>query len=425
MRKKLNTTLGFYSPTFIRMHVDTSRNLLDLNLLDDPEAESIYLHEYCHFIQDISTVYGLSNINMVVDYLKYANNSIIAMPPGEFEVPVTPVQNNTDNVFANLRVQGYYLGNGEDDGVTLTSHRKLQRQVNSGHRLISIPYIEVEYDTDDGRQDSFEFGALCIVESMAYIIETECYPNAPNSPDLPYRSAEKLVDLIYPEFGANRLNILALCDAVLSAFNPGPLFYDVLMQLRSERVIPNLPEDIYPFVDRFEIDYNGISILSQLITPVGADAVNQIGGYFNDISLNPVREWLRNVVSLGVRYRIANPTFPLDIARGGRIGQNAALADYMQNVGSPLVTNTLGEVTLADPRVAPITPNYATIWAISQIYGVITGNQRHCELVGFCCNSGIRTDTHCVTEPWRKTLQPNCAFGQMWRHWALTDYYPR
>jgi hypothetical protein len=406
------------------MHVDTDQSLLNLNAINHAETESIYLHEYCHFIQDVSTVFGLSNINMVVDYMKYANNHIIVQPSGGFNVPVIPVPNTTDNAYANLQLQGHYLGDGEDEHVTLTTYRRLHRHVLSQGVTVSVPYIEVDYNTSDGRQECFEFGALCIVESMAYIMETECYPQAPVSPDLPYTSAEKLVELIYPTLGNNRLNILALCDASLAAFNPGPLFYDALVELRRQNHVFNSPEDIYPFIEEFEINYNGLTRFSQLFAPIGAEAVNQIGGYFNDPKLASVQSWLRDLVSVGIRYRTANPTFPLDIARGGRIAQNAALADYMHNVGSPLVTNTLGEVSVADPRVTQFTPNYATIWAIDQIHKVLIGAQRHCELVGFCCNGGIKTDTRCVTEPWRKNLQPDCAFGQMWRHWKLSDYYP-
>ncbi len=341
-------------------------------------------------------------------------------------MPVIPVQNNTDNVYANLLLQrSCYNGSGEDDEANLTGHQKLQRQVDSRMGRKDVPYILIDYNTPDGRTESFEFGALCIVESMAYIMETECYPNAPPSPDLPYRAAEKLVELIYPELGADRLNVLALCDASLAAFHPGQIFYDVLLTIRNQPALVNSPEDIYSLVASVAINYNGRPMtIAQLFDPVGSKAVNQMVGYFHDINLDPVRDWLRDLVSMGIRYRRANPTFPLNIARGGHMTQNRAFADYMSNVGTPLITNACGEVSIADPRAVRTPPNYGVIWAINQIYDVLMGYQRNCELVDFCRQGGIHTDNHCTNSPWNKTSQASCAFGQMWRHWALTNYYP-
>ena len=70
MTRKLNTTLGFYSPSFLSMHVGTKKSLINLNTLHDDFTEIVYLHEYCHFIQDVATNYGLSNICSPFDHLE-------------------------------------------------------------------------------------------------------------------------------------------------------------------------------------------------------------------------------------------------------------------------------------------------------------------------------------------------------------------
>lgn len=423
MTRKLNTTLGFYSPSFLRMHVGTKKSLINLNTLNDDFAESVYLHEYCHFIQDVTTNYGLSNLCATVDYMKFVNNHVINLPQGNFNVPVLPIPNAPDNVHANLELFEIYNGGGEDDSVTLTGHRKLNTNVQSNSNTLTVPYIEVDYSVN-GVASSFEFGALCIVENMAYIIESECYPNCAPSPDLPYMGAEKLVDLIFPQFGTDRLNVLALCDASLKHPNPGPFFYDTLLRIQANNIPINQPEDVYQVCNQATINFNGATTLNGLLPIMARDAISQIQGYFNDPRFQPLKDWLENMINEAVNFRNQNETFPLDIARSGKIAVNKTFASFMTRVGTPLVTNEIGETTLSDPRPNPTTPNYSTIWAIDQIHSVFWGWQKHCELVGFCCSSGINTDMRCTNEPWDRNLDPTCAFGQMWRHWGLTGYIP-
>lgn len=422
MTKKLNTTLGFYSPSFIRMYVGTKRSLQNLNTLNDPITESIYLHEYTHFIQDITTTYGLINICIIVDYMKFANNHTIQLPVGDFQIPVKPVPNGLDNVDTNLQLARVYNGTGEDDIATLLEHRKIPTTVTSHQGNLPLNYIEIDYVDSLGQNKTFEFGALCIVESMAYIIESECYPNCPQSPDLPYSSAEKLVNLIYPQFGRNRLNVLALCDASLKHFHPGEFFYDTLLRIQKEQILIIQPEDIYQVCNLCNQENN----FNALLQETASQAISQIQGYFNDPFFQRLKDWLENMMRTAVDYRLINERFPLDIARGGNITNNNAYANFLTKVGTPLVTNELGETTLHDPRNNSATPDYTTIWAIDLIHSIFWGWQRHCEMVDLCHSGNIPTDMRCTNEPWGRASDQNlCPFAQMWRHWGLTGYYPK
>ena len=425
MKRKLNTTLGFYSPSFLRMHVGTNLSLVNLNAINDDFTESVYLHEYIHFIQDLTTSYGLSNICITVDYLKFVNNYLIKQPKGNFVFPVLPIPNAPDNVHANLEFSKIYNGSGDNDEVVLTGHQKLNTTVTTNSHTQTVPYIQVDYKTNSGHIGDFEFGALCIVENMAFIIESECYANCEPSPDLPYKSAEKLVELIFPAFGSYRLNVLALCDASLKTFHPGPFFYDTLINIRDNKIPITKPEDVYDYCNKTVINFNGISDFNSLLDKMRIDAIAQINGYFNDPQFQPIKQWLEKMINSAVDYRLANDTFPLEIARQGKFSTNKALANFLSKVGTPLITNDIPETTLFDPHIGATTPNYSTIWAIDQIHSVLWGWQRNCDLLDFCKLSGVKTDARCTVEPWERHLETTCAFGQMWRHWGLTGYKPQ
>ena len=61
-------------------------------------------------------------------------------------------------------------------------------------------------------------------------------------------SAQLVTEHVYPEFGGDVLNILALCDVSLQFSNPGNVFFGMLEQMRDRAWLPNKPEDVYDYV---------------------------------------------------------------------------------------------------------------------------------------------------------------------------------
>ena len=72
MDLELEATLGLYTTHFFKMHVETPSSLEDLSSLD-PRAAGTFAHEYLHFLQDISTPFGLMNLSIVVNFF-YLNH---------------------------------------------------------------------------------------------------------------------------------------------------------------------------------------------------------------------------------------------------------------------------------------------------------------------------------------------------------------
>lgn len=431
MKRKLNTILGFYSPSFMHMHVGTNKSLKNLNTIADDYSESIFIHEYIHFIQDVTTNYGLANIIKIVDYMRFVNNYLRTKPPGAFDTPVQPILDAKDNVYINLKLEEIYNGSGNAVYAELLSARIVSRmmQLPIGNRPVEI--VEVTYKDKDGNRQEFEFGSLCIIESMAYIIESSCYPNCEPSPVLPYHGAEKLAQLILPSFAENRINVLALCDAALKTLNPGPLFLKTLLRAKKNNHVFEVPEEVYPYceetVDAFTI--NGIDNLDNLFQFSSDLAISQLKGYFNDPEFDRIKEWLEATFQKGLKFRKEHPFFPVDMARNGKMADNRTFKAFISLVGSPLITNDDNEINLFDPNQINHEANYPLIWAIEQIHNIFWGIQRNCEMIGFCKkNSHIQTDSRCENAPWERTQDKEngpCPLSIMWHHWALKNYYPR
>ena len=427
-RKIRNTTLGFYLPSFIRMHVGTYTSLANLNTLDDETAEATYIHEFTHFIQDVTTTFGFFNTYVIGEYMRMANNSIIAHPLGPFTLPVEPIPAGPDNVDVNLTLSRFLSGSGEDDVVTLVRHRLRPEQVITNNTPLNIDVVEIEYTDVNGITKFFDFGELCVSESMAYIIERECYPTCPHSPEIPYLAAEKLVDLIYQPFSQNQLNILALCDLSLMQQNPGKFFYETLIQFQVNTITFNTPEEVYNWCYNLPNFDKGLNHFAQL-------AQQHLTTYLNGEIFNEINDWLQNMLTNALNYRLQNPTFVLDIARGGRLKENTAFKIFFRNVGSPLVTNTNGETTLFNPNSTSAL-NYSIILALDQINSIFWGIKYNCDLVGICSarwhnivnlsnNSKPKVDMRCATEPWLRSEDKKlCPLAIVWYNWGLTGYYP-
>ena len=97
---------GSYSPSFFKMEVLTTHSLSNLTELP-PEVFATFFHEYLHFLQDITTTFGLINATMQVDRMKFANQYLLNNP-SPFTVPI-PIDADSINA-VNRGIQRVYLG---------------------------------------------------------------------------------------------------------------------------------------------------------------------------------------------------------------------------------------------------------------------------------------------------------------------------
>ena len=67
---------GYYTPSFLTMNIDSNENFEDIMTAKgvSERSEALFLHEYIHLLQDITSVSGLVNMCVVVDYMKWATN---------------------------------------------------------------------------------------------------------------------------------------------------------------------------------------------------------------------------------------------------------------------------------------------------------------------------------------------------------------
>lgn len=176
----LKTTLGYYIPTFFEMHVSTYDDDMVINRMTDRDA-TVLFHEYIHFLQDITTFYGLNNLYVQSEYFHSVVNRI--KENQQFHVPFM-IEDNNDNVLLNQIVCKLTVGDYvEQEHYHVYSIDEMEEELIPNPFLKKIKSIVLNFDGDSLRS----FGAIAIMESMAYILERLCSPNAyTTSPDYPY-----------------------------------------------------------------------------------------------------------------------------------------------------------------------------------------------------------------------------------------------
>lgn len=70
---KYYRTLGFYSPSLFHIHLDGIGRIKDMSSWEE-EQKSTFLHEYVHFLQDVTTVQGLNNMYRLGEFVRYVTN---------------------------------------------------------------------------------------------------------------------------------------------------------------------------------------------------------------------------------------------------------------------------------------------------------------------------------------------------------------
>lgn len=423
---RLKTILGYYTPAFFHINVSTNKSFKQFSDKDF----SVFLHEYIHFIQDVTSIYGLNNMYVYSEYLRFAIDRVYQSINNQFDVPILPTIDNEDNIYLNKRICS--LTNGDHQDIwkirELESIEIINEPLGIANTPIdSIESVYIEAIDGVGEKQIFVFGAISIMESMAYLIEQRLCPYCATSPDFPYSIASKIVEKVYPEFGKNKLNVLALCDLSLQYSNPGKVFIQFLNEMLSKNWLPHAPEDIYDELLNREISINGQTGISleQNYSELSEIVKKQVEGYFNDHIFQDLKDWVGQLIDTAKEVRFKNRYFILNIARGGLLKENLCFKEIRETLGTPLISNNSGEATFLYPN-KPKGVEVGYFSAIGQIISLFERGDFECSLYPMCVKFKNEIDNRCMFSPWKRSEDRSlCPFAMLWRHWRLKDYTPK
>ena len=425
MARLKSNILGYYIPSFFEMHVDTNRDDLTIDHLPLRDR-TVLFHEYIHFLQDFTTYYGLNAIYAYSEYLHSVVNRIYGIKTADFPVPFI-IGDNTDNVLLNKQILSFTQGD------TLECGDYEVNEINEDFDALlpnvymnNIPNVILNLNGDIRA-----FGAIAIMESMAYIMERLCSPTGyETSPDFPYRSAELVADYYVKDFSKDLLMILALCDMSLQSSNPGACFVRVMKGIRDGQVKFGKPEDIYDhFYEQISVTaYKTESTLLSHFKMLLGVVQTCMKSYLRDMPiLTDYYRWIDNLVSFAIDWRQNDRYFLLKMAKHNDLATNGSWGYVVHRVGSPLMTNNKGDHFKIPQQGAKPDMDVEYFKAIRQIEQLFEEGNVDCGMYQWCMRSPNATPNElCKTTPWRKCNEERlCPYALLWKHWNLRCREPK
>jgi len=427
---QLKSTLGGYEPAFFRIELLFPFGPGQMHICNlPPKHLSVFVHEYIHFIQDISTFTGLNNAFVYSEYIHGVVNQIYTNPKGKIKVPIQ-LPRNYSNIQLNQFVNKEALG-WTDDEINNLFILGIKKETNKVPFLTYLKTIDsVFIKHTNGKR--LPFGTHAIRESMAYIIERAITRGSPPAFDYPYNAAQMVANYLYPGFGKNELNILALCDMCLQFSLPGRIFVDTLEEFKKVSFMPKDPREIYDyFYQRPCVQMQKhVDFLTGLI-PFGVFVGEVLCDYLKDIVFIPFHNVVRRMIGTGLKMRKDSPYFLLDIAETGQngnvgLGNNMPFFELYYKTGTPLIKDILGDYFITPPIGMPGNTSVSYFQAIQQFVYLFRDGNTCCSLYEWCESSpSVQEDDRCIMEPWNRCDDNRqCPFAMLWRHWKLKGYEP-
>lgn len=426
MSKLRKTELGHYVLSFFEMHVDTWKSDMTINKLP-PRDMTVLFHEYIHFLQDFTTYYGLNQLYVQSEYLHSVVNRIYNIQSETFTVPFK-IEDNDDNVLLNRQICKLTLGDTEE-----LKQMDIVELIEDFDSLVDNSYMKVIPNVIINIKDEMLiFGAMAIMESMAYIMERLCSPNDyEESPDFPYKSAEKVASYYSPDFGSDPFMVLALCDMCLQSSNPGPCFVRTMKGIQTGCIKFQRPEEIYDYF------YNQKAQIAQNKRIVNyMDSFNVLSGvvqkqmksYYKDLpNVDLFYEWIDRLTDFAKWWRNDNRYFLLDMARQNNLASNSCWGKAVHDVGTPLMSNNCqGQYYKITPDGMALGMDVEFFKAIYELKKLFDYGNTECSILEWCKDSKLANcDDNCEKSPWLKCKDKElCPYALTWRHWNLTEKVP-
>ena len=346
--KTIKTNDGSYTSSFFIVEHNLIGQDSDLQtILSSP----ITVHELLHFIQDVSTLIGLANLNRNAKLIAHYHT---ATREGKKKLPYRP----TDEIsVANRDLFSFYLQMDDRQykqvpkEISLEAKKDLY-EINVSGRTMTVNHHTVNLNYQ-GNKQTFDFSGITIMEGMASIFERWFFPEADknyfNLPyDLPYLVAKNKYSPILKDI---RL-LFALCDASLLYYDSAEAFIKILEMMAEQNVDLISYQDVYKFVCENYLIENS-NVLAELKKESG-EAVKSFKNIMNSSFLDYVSDWVQRTIEFYSKIRTENIGFLSDLLYMDKKHAFDIFFEMIKKNGSPVVVDGEGSPLRLVSRAAEL-----------------------------------------------------------------------
>ncbi|WP_406822569.1 hypothetical protein AB3N53_06085 [Raoultella ornithinolytica] len=256
--------VGSYKMDGFHLTINTDNTMEKLT----PEENQTLAHEYTHFLQSISTVYGwyrISNLAIITQHLVYGiyqkDDGFVRQfpffsPSGkdgeliESAMSLNTMLEGSNGEEINIKKinqsPGFYVVH-DVKAECFSKHPDFDEDIMelpAGATLSKNIRVTYLFDPTGQRKDNpnkidVMLGAVCIYEFMAYAIEKHVAEKNVDLPQIPYYVARDVAKFIL-ECDVDDRIIASLCEFALQSRSPGETYYNLLIGLKKQKIDYNL-----------------------------------------------------------------------------------------------------------------------------------------------------------------------------------------
>ena len=362
-----------------------------------------FVHEYIHYLQNISTPWGL--YNSMVKYEKISNEFAFLQANKDRDIRIPIKVPYPEDLNRRIIRQYITLGRWEKYKINIDESRPItisdQPVTRNG---ITEPMKFMLCTNHDGTQCQVPLGAWVIMESMTAIFQEFIDPSsAAAHSDVPYNIVSKYVRQNYPDIYNDKGKLVALLYSSLFSINPGLLFMDRLeyANKNKERTATQLFDDL--------VNLSSIHMRNEDIDV--RTFYNEIENKFCTILQKILLIDLDYIAEILKRVNINNGNgfVPIVTIISDGIFDRDRAKSLISYLGIPYVYSKLGGVQYPYSTKQPGKNSDEIIALIGARALSYVINNAKCEL-SFCCDKGEDTKPECKITPWKGKDCPITAF---------------
>lgn len=412
---------SMYRTNHFHMIVDGDIQVPNVGDMDDKNFGTL-IHEYVHYIQHITTLFGIRSCNIFhkfsIMYRAYIDGH------DTIKLPLNILDNNK----AYVKYQNHM--------------RNICGDVSCGHNVDAVDVLKEDiesaranhtavnigcYDFENNRiyEEGFRFGYLCVIESMAHIIQTLFTESVYHSP-VPYCAAELIIREIYPEIINDRKLIASICFCALYWDNPSVGFFDVVKIAKANPEWNGI--ELFSHIGKdYAIKYNNVSMHRYLLV---LDFLNEFKSTLTNL-LGTQLDYYSLVIDNCIKEAKNSTSLLLNILYNVPLNDKQRVFGLLANYyGYPIIeANNI--VILPNKSIVADTPKpyleTAVLFGWELLYTRFTESkgQKACAHLSVC-QKGIYSNPsqctvteECASEPWLK--KEDCPFTQCMRYFRFEN----
>lgn len=396
----LKAIAGSYTPGFMQIKLTHSFDGGFANFTN--KQIGTFLHEYVHYLQNVSTPWGL--YMSMTQYQTMVNTyAFISASSEELELPLKIRTQELNRKWSIINLgNGYYPFAKEDRHLCFAIDRT--KKIGIHRTLVDIenkklPKVSLDISFKDGTTRNIDLGAIIINESMAAMYQMLIDSTANHKDnDLPYNLIQILCEQYYPNIANDPKKLISICYISLFSMSPAEVLFN---QLDHAAANPHLSgeELFFEFVKNSNIvDNMGNSMSVMEFMDRLVDKFKVILSKSLDMELDYIGFVLDEV-------RISNMKVPLlSVIHNDNL--TPEMFESMVNVlDIPYTYNEEGQFYLPKSRIDPSKESQDMLALIqnSALYNHIANpNEYYCCPLKLMClkaNPPISKD-ECFTFPW-------------------------